>query len=93
METRKHAAWTPSLPQKTGGKWGWAYPFSLSPPRKREGVCLSRPQREKARKVTVTYSLSHIDRRPLGDIDGTVRCLKATHPEVHLRYQYVKIER
>jgi signal transduction histidine kinase len=42
----------------------------------------------KGTKVIATYRLSHIDRRPLGDLDGTIRCLKETHPEINLFYEF-----
>ena len=44
-------------------------------------------------KVIVTYRLSHIDRRPVGDVNATIRCLKSTHPEINLSYKYVKIDK
>jgi signal transduction histidine kinase len=46
----------------------------------------------KGTKVIATYRLSHIDRRPLGDLDGTIRCVKGTHPEINFSYDHVKIE-
>lgn len=36
----------------------------------------------KGTTVTAIFRLSHIDRKPLGNIEETVHCLKATHPEV-----------
>ena len=41
-------------------------------------------------KVIATFGLSHIDRKPLGDIEETLRCLKATHPEVCFRFESVE---
>jgi hypothetical protein len=35
--------------------------------------------------------LNHIDRRPLGDLDGTIKCLKETHPEIKFFYEFVSI--
>lgn len=46
----------------------------------------------KGTKVTAAFRLSHIDRRPLGNIDETMRCLEATHPEVCLRLERVARE-
>jgi len=40
-------------------------------------------------KVFATFRLSHIDRKPLGNMEETVRCLKATHPEVCFRFESV----
>jgi signal transduction histidine kinase len=42
-------------------------------------------------RIVGTCQLSHIDRRPLGDLDGTVRCLKETHPEIEFCYEIAKI--
>jgi len=39
-------------------------------------------------KVTATFRLSHIDRRPLGDLEETLRCLRGTHPEVSISFAY-----
>jgi signal transduction histidine kinase len=47
----------------------------------------------KGTKVIGTCQLSHIDRRPLGDLNGTIRCLKETHPEINFSYEYIKIEK
>ncbi len=43
-------------------------------------------------RIIATYQLSHIDRRPLGDLNGTIRCLKGTHPEINFVYEYMKIQ-
>jgi len=43
-------------------------------------------------KVIATFRLSHIDRKPLGDIEETLRCLKATHPEVCFRFESVETD-
>ncbi len=46
----------------------------------------------KGTTIIATCQLNHIDRRPLGDLDGTIRCLKETHPEINFSYEYIKIE-
>jgi anti-sigma regulatory factor (Ser/Thr protein kinase) len=38
--------------------------------------------------VTATFQLSHIDRKPLGDIATTIVMLVAGNPEVDLKYHY-----
>jgi signal transduction histidine kinase len=42
----------------------------------------------KGTKITAVFKLGHIDRKPLGDMDETMRVLRATHPEVVFRYRY-----
>lgn len=44
----------------------------------------------KGTKITATYQLSHIDRRPLGSLNDTIRCLRGTHPEITFSYEYEK---
>ncbi len=39
--------------------------------------------------VTARFKRSHINRKPLGDLEETVRCLKATHPDVHFSFKHV----
>jgi len=48
-------------------------------------------ERGKGTKIVATYTLSHIDRRPFGDLEETIQCLKMTHPEVNIFYEYSKI--
>jgi len=55
------------------------------------GKLVVRTEKGKGTSVTATCRMSHIDRRPLGDIDGTLRCLRATHPEINFSYEFVKI--
>jgi len=43
-------------------------------------------------KVIATFGLSHIDRRPLGDIKKTLYCLEATHPEVCFRFETIEAD-
>jgi signal transduction histidine kinase len=42
--------------------------------------------------IRAVWRLSHPDRKPLGDIDGTVSLLKASHPEIDFGYETVKRE-
>jgi len=46
----------------------------------------------KGTRVIATFGLSHIDRRPLGNMEETLRCLKATHPEVCFRFESVETD-
>ncbi|HMD85106.1 MAG TPA: ATP-binding protein [Terriglobia bacterium] len=46
----------------------------------------------KGTKVIATLGLSHIDRKPLGNIKETLQCLRATHPEVCFRFESVETD-
>ncbi len=43
-------------------------------------------------RVTATFRLSHIDLRPLGDMETTLKCLRATHPEIEFHYEHARAE-
>jgi signal transduction histidine kinase len=38
--------------------------------------------------VEAIFGLRHIDRKPLGDMNETMRVLRATHPEIVFEYRY-----
>lgn len=38
--------------------------------------------------VKATFSLSHLDRQPIGDIQETIRTLVAGHPEIDFLYEH-----
>jgi signal transduction histidine kinase len=40
--------------------------------------------------VKATFCLSHLDRKPLGDINETMRILVAGHPEIDFLYEHRK---
>jgi signal transduction histidine kinase len=42
-------------------------------------------------RVRASFRLSHPDRKPLGDLDGTIRAVRATHPEITLEYSYALV--
>jgi hypothetical protein len=43
----------------------------------------------KGTKVSATFSMSHIDRQPLGDIVGVVVILIAANPEINFIYRHI----
>jgi len=40
-------------------------------------------------RVTAYFKYTHIDRAPLGDIQGTLISLMALNPEIHYRYHHI----
>jgi nitrogen fixation/metabolism regulation signal transduction histidine kinase len=44
---------------------------------------------DKGTKIKATFKIDHIDKKPLGNMDETMRVLKATHPEVDFIYEYI----
>jgi signal transduction histidine kinase len=41
--------------------------------------------------ITATFQIDHIDRKPEGDINETIRCLKAAHPDINFTFSYTKV--
>ena len=92
-EETKGRCLDPYFTTKSGKEVGLGLAF-LAQSAEDTGGCLSvKSEKGKGTTVTAVYDLTHIDLRPLGDVNGTIRCLKATHPEIDLRYEYVTIER
>jgi len=91
-ETRARCV-DPFYTTKEGKHVGLGLPFLAQSAEETGGRISVESERGRGTRITATYHLGHVDLRPFGDIDGTIRCLKATHPEVDLRYDYVKIER
>jgi signal transduction histidine kinase len=83
----------PYFTTKTGKTVGLGLPFLAQSAEETGGSLSVESTSGGGTRVMVTYHLNHVDLRPFGDIEGTIRCLKATHPEVELCYEYVKIER
>jgi hypothetical protein len=46
-------------------------------------------EKGKGTKVTATFSFSHIDRQPLGDIVGVIIILIAAYPEINFIYCHI----
>lgn len=46
-------------------------------------------EKDKGTKVTAHFSLSHIDRQPLGDITGVLKILIAANPGINFIYSHV----
>jgi signal transduction histidine kinase len=80
-------------------------PFYTSKPGKRVGLGLSllaQAAREGGGSFTIEsepdggthliarFVLSHPDRKPLGDIDGTVHMLQLTHPDIVFEYKHIR---
>jgi signal transduction histidine kinase len=43
---------------------------------------------QKGTEIVASFTLSNIDRKPLGDMEETMRVLRATHPDIIFTYQY-----
>jgi signal transduction histidine kinase len=85
-ETRRHSL-DPFFTTKRGKRVGLGLPLLAQAAEEAGGTLEVHSALGKGTKVIATFGLSHIDRKPLGDIEQTLQCLKATHPEVRFRFE------
>jgi signal transduction histidine kinase len=90
-ETRRRAL-DPFFTTKRGKRVGLGLPFLAQAAEEAGGSLEVQSAPGQGTKVIATFGLSHIDRRPLGDIEQTLHCLQATHPEVCFRFESVETE-
>jgi signal transduction histidine kinase len=90
-ETAKRST-DPFFTTKAGKRIGLGLPFLAQSVEEAEGTLNVESAVGRGTKVTALFKLSHIDRKPLGNLDETVRCLKATHPEVDFTFECGKSE-
>ncbi|HAL57725.1 MAG TPA: hypothetical protein DCP63_14965 [Bacteroidetes bacterium] len=77
----------PFFTTKAGKKVGLGLPFLAQSAEEAEGMMIVESAVGRGTKVTAVFKLRHIDRKPLGNLDETVRCLKAAHPEVDFFFE------
>jgi signal transduction histidine kinase len=86
-ETRRNAL-DPFFTTKPSRKAGLGLPL-LAQAAEEAGGCL-RIESEVGRGTTVTaaFKLSHIDRKPLGNMGETLRVLRAAHPHIYFSFKH-----
>jgi signal transduction histidine kinase len=90
-ETRRRAL-DPFFTTKQGKRVGLGLPFLAQAAEETGGKLEVESAPGKGTKVTATFGLSHIDRKPLGNIAETLHCLQATHPSVNFRFEDVETD-
>ncbi len=79
----------PFFTTKSEKKTGLGLPFLAQSVEEAEGSMDITSAPGEGTTVIARFKRSHIDRKPLGDLEETVRCLKATHPDVHFSFEQV----
>lgn len=82
----------PFFTTKEGKRVGLGLPFLAQAAEEAGGKLEVQSSPGKGTKVIATFGLSHIDRKPLGNIEETLQCLKATHPEVCFSFESVETD-
>jgi len=89
-ERTKQEASKPFFTTKEGKKVGLGLALLAQSVEEAGGSLEIESAADKGTKIIATFGLSHIDRKPLGNIDETMKCLKGTHPEVNFSFEYTK---
>jgi len=91
-EETKRRALDPFFTTKGGKRVGLGLPFLAQAAEEAGGRLEVKSAPGKGTTVIATFGLSHIDRKPLGNIEETLYCLKATHPDVCFRFESVETD-
>ena len=79
----------PFFTSKEGKRVGLGIPLLAQAAREGGGTFEITSETDRGTRLNATFMLSHPDRKPLGDVAGTVRMLQITHPEIQLSYSYI----
>ncbi len=80
----------PFYTSKLKKKVGLGIPLLAQAAREAEGRLTIDSGPGSGTRIQATFRLSHPDRKPLGDIEGTIRLLRITHPEIELEYASIQ---
>lgn len=90
-ETRSRSL-DPFFTTKAGKRIGLGLPLLAQTAEEAGGRLEVESAPGKGTRVRAMFRLSHIDRKPLGNIEETLRCLRATHPEVCFHFESVNAD-
>ncbi len=91
MNTKtKEYALNPFFTTKKGKKVGLGLAFLSHSAEEADGSMKIESEPGKGTRIVATFKLEHIDRRPLGNLNDTIKCLKITHPEINITFNHVK---
>jgi sensor histidine kinase regulating citrate/malate metabolism len=88
-ETLKQAQ-DPFYSSKPGKKVGLGIPLLAQSSREGGGTFTIESRANQGTSIRATFIMSHPDTKPLGDVEGTVRMLEITHPEISFDYKFVR---
>jgi len=86
----KEHALDPFFTTKKSKKVGLGLAFIAHSAEEAGGAMSIESEPGRGTKVTATFRLGHIDRKPLGNLNETIKCLKVTHPDINITSDHVK---
>lgn len=89
-ETLKKAS-DPFFTTKTGKRVGLGLSLLAQSSEEGGGKFIVDSKKGKGTKICATFKLSHIDTKPIGNIDETIKVLRASHPEVNFTFKHKKL--
>jgi signal transduction histidine kinase len=87
-EIKAHAL-SPFFTTKKGKRVGFGLAFLSHSAEEAEGAMKVESEPGKGTKITATFKLGHVDRKPIGKMNETIRCLKITHPEINITFDHI----
>jgi signal transduction histidine kinase len=81
-------ALNPFFTTKNGKKFGLGLSLLAQASQEAGGTMRIEKRKSKGTKIIASFKTDHIDIKPLGDINKTLRVLKATHPEVNFSFEH-----
>lgn len=90
-EETKNRVFSPFFTTKERKKTGLGLPFLYQSATEAGGNMVIESNKQKGTTIKATFVLNHIDRKPIGNIDETMKCLKVTHPDINFYFEYVKL--
>jgi signal transduction histidine kinase len=87
-QTKEHAL-NPFFTTKKGKKVGLGLAFLGQSAEEAGGTMKIESESGKGTKVIATFSLGHIDRKPFGNLNETIKCLTITHPELKITFDHI----
>ncbi len=81
----------PFFTSKPGKRVGLGIPLLAQSAREAGGELTLESNRGEGTHMVATFTLSHPDIKPLGDVEGTIGMMRYTHPEIEFVYDMVEI--
>ncbi|MGQ9620245.1 MAG: ATP-binding protein [Bacteroidales bacterium] len=88
-KTREYAL-DPFFTTKQSKKVGLGLAFLSQSAEEADGTMKIESEPGKGTRITATFKLGHIDRKPLGNLNETLKCLRITHPEINITFTHIK---